>query len=449
MNEAFIRLAHSNGLTIGQVDSSQYLCKYYCYDCHQLKIPEPMEWPTHCKNCGSANIDHETDLESERLERLRFGLPEPIEIDGPQHIVEAKQAEGIIKTLSFHHYGLDESPDSDDRVTKNTLIEIGERTADVLYSSAKVRTEDDVEETMDEYLKEMSIKNPKGALVFSEAMMIPDQIILTLGSACWFKNGMPIIRLGHKRAAALMATEITEQSIEYVKAPFGAFYIELPDGLVLIEDSEKVMRRATGVLVHSRTFERDHYYGEKVKKAGTYWNYAILTDSALIQWKLSRLVEEIAGLKDRGNDWVGIGLPINNYDERVDKLIGRLICSTCIMMSNPENLRMKVEPAKRNKTRKKAARNSPTFKVFLERQPINVDVRRYVTSYLRGERDSPHVRLMVRGHHKMQHHGPKRALRKLIWVEPYMRGGDEGDPIMKSLYVAKDKDGKVPEAGGV
>ncbi|MCK8600121.1 hypothetical protein [Desulfoferrobacter suflitae] len=39
----------------------------------------------------------------------------------------------------------------------------------------------------------------------------------------------------------------------------------------------------------------------------------------------------------------------------------------------------------------------------------------------------------VRGHHKMQPHGPKRSLRKLIWIAPYIRGreyekGVEGGP---------------------
>jgi phage terminase small subunit len=87
----------------------------------------------------------------------------------------------------------------------------------------------------------------------------------------------------------------------------------------------------------------------------------------------------------------------------------------------------------------KPVKDSPVYKVFSEKQPINVDARRYVSAYLKGERDSPDVRLMVRGHHKMQAHGPRLTLRKLLWIEPYPRGGMENDPIMSNLYVARDR----------
>jgi len=428
----FVELDRSNGLTTALINRDQYRCKYYCRTCKKLQLPKPHHLPTKCGMCGSKDIDIETDLESMRLENIRFGGDDTEQ----NHVVSAKRAESFIKTLSFKRVDSGGGP-TDDRVTKESLVVMGEATYTQLYKNA--RTEDDVEDLMAEHIREMSTTDPTSALIFSEAMLIPDQVILTLGSACWFGSGLPVIRLGHKRAAALMATEITDQSVEYVKPPFNAFYIELPSDLLHIEDKGGEMRKATGILVHARKFERDHHYKERVKKAGTYWNYAVLTDSALIQWKLSRFVEEIAGLKDRGNDWVGIGLPINDYDSRVDLLVGRLICSTCIMMSSPDNLKTKFEATKRNKTGKKPAKNCPVYKVFTERQPINVDARRYVSAYLKGERDSPDVRLMVRGHHKMQAHGPRLTLRKLRWIEPYPRGGMENDPIMSNLYVARDK----------
>lgn len=433
----FDRIAVGDGLTLAAIDRNIYKAKYLCLDCNQLRLPSPFEMPTFCAGCGSANIDIETNLESQRLEAVRFG-----DSDSP-HVRQSKEA---IRTLTFSR-DTKSSFWSKETITKSSLAEMGEYLNPITYKHAD--TEDDVEANIDSYIAGHTALDPTGSSFFGEAMKIPDQVILMLGSACWFNSGLPVIRLGHKRAAALMATEITDHTIEYVKAPFPAFFIELPGDLLHVQDSTEEMRPATGVLVHSRSFVRDHEYQGRLKTAGTYWNYVILTDSSLIQWKLSRLIEEIAGLKDRGNDWVGIGLPLSDYDTRLDLLIGRLICSTCIMMSNPDNLKAKVEPTRRNKTGKKAAKDCPNYKVFLEKQPINVDARRYVSAYLKGERDSLHVRLMVRGHHKMQHYGPQRALRKLIWIEPYMRGGAEGDPIMKSIYVAKDKNGKIPEADRV
>lgn len=426
---SFVELDRGDGLTTALIDRDQYLCKYYCRSCKKLQLPARHTWPEKCGMCGSTDIDTEADLESQRLEHLRFGNGA-----GQEHILAAKRAEGLIKTL------LSQRGEDDRRMSatpsKETLVELGSRYAD-LYRWAK--TDDEVEDVIEEHVLELEALSPTKAMVFRESMRVPDQVILILGSACWHNSGLPVIRLGHKRAAALMATEITDQSVEYVKPPFKAFFIELPSDLLHIEDSNGEMRRATGVLVHARTFERRYQWGDKTKEPGTYWNYAILTDHPLIQWKLSRLVEEIAGLSDRGNDWVGVGMPINDYDARVDLLVGRLICSTCIMMSSPDNLKEKMESTKRNKTGKKPAKNCSVYKVFTERQPINVDARRYVSAYLKGERDSPDVRLMVRGHHKMQAHGPRLTLRKLKWIEPYPRGGMENDPIMSNLYEARDK----------
>lgn len=44
-------------------------------------------------------------------------------------------------------------------------------------------------------------------------------------------------------------------------------------------------------------------------------------------------------------------------------------------------------------------------------------------------------RLLVRGHWKQQAHGPRRASRKLIWVEPYLRGPDVAEVLNKPYVV--------------
>jgi hypothetical protein len=419
-----LKLAESDGLTTALINQEVYLCKYYCFSCNKLLLPAPHSWPTRCSNCGSEDIDIEKDMESGRLEDIRFGTGDNMPQNYIDHTIKTA---AMVKKIEFVRT---EGGPSTDRITKESLVEIAAVTYPVLYKGAA-----DEDEAEDRLVTQVG-----------ETLQDPDQVVVAIGAACWQKSGFPVIRLGHKRAAALMATDITEQSVEFVRPPFDAFFIELPDGLLHVSDQNGEMQKATGVLVHARTFNQPfQYLDDKVRPPGTYWNYITLTDTSLIQWKMNRLVSEIAGLTDRGNDWVGIGLPLSDYDTRLDLLVGRLICSTCIMMSNPENLKTKIEATRRNKSGKKPLRNAPVYKVFMERQPINVDVRHYVSAYMKGERDSPHVRLMVRGHHKMQAHGKQLKLRKLLWIEPYMRGGTENDPIMRSIYVAKDKDGEIPK----
>jgi hypothetical protein len=42
------------------------------------------------------------------------------------------------------------------------------------------------------------------------------------------------------------------------------------------------------------------------------------------------------------------------------------------------------------------------------------------------ERSAQTFRSLVRGHWRRQAHGPERALRKMIWIQPHSRGGDAG-----------------------
>lgn len=44
-------------------------------------------------------------------------------------------------------------------------------------------------------------------------------------------------------------------------------------------------------------------------------------------------------------------------------------------------------------------------------------------------------KLLVRGHWKHQPHGPQRAERKLIWIEPYLRGPDVAETLNKPYIV--------------
>jgi hypothetical protein len=325
----------------------------------------------------------------------------------------------------------------EDHVSKETLISVGQAAWE--YSYRRATDEHQVQENISSYVETLKTLNPLQGVVLEALLTLPEQQLVTLAAARWWEQGLPVVRLGHRRAAALMATDVSKDQLEFVRPPFRAFVIDLPDGLIQLEDADGKPTKAIRVLVHIRLFERG-FEGQSGTDypSGDYWSYVIFTEGILMQWRLNRLVAEIAGHRDRGNPWNGYGLPLGKYDDRVDHLIGSLICSTCIMMSNPDNLQVKKEPTQRSKNGKKPVKGCPEYTVFTERKPINVDVRPYVRAYLRGERDSPHVRLMVRGHHKMQHHGPQRSLRKLIWVEPYPRGGDEKDPIMSSIYQARD-----------
>jgi hypothetical protein len=71
-------------------------------------------------------------------------------------------------------------------------------------------------------------------------------------------------------------------------------------------------------------------------------------------------------------------------------------------------------------------------------QPVTVDARDVVADYI-GTGLAGHigVRVLVRGHHKSQPHGPRSSLRKAIWVDCFWRGPD-GAPVAVHPHVLTD-----------
>lgn len=344
-----------------------------------------------------------------------------------KRIEESKQALENLKTMFPDAVGA--------CVRKEDLVNTGNLFWPWTYKLAK--DDDEANLRANDYVRYLAITDPMGAVMLAESFKVPDQALIMFGSARWVDQGLPVIRLGHKRAAALMATVITKQSVEYVKPPFKAFYIELPDGLLSLRDHDGTDRKASGILVHAIDYKTDLTREDgSVLKAGMRWRYVVLTNTELLQWQLNRTTADLAGLEHQDNDWIGIGLPIEDYDKRVAALVGRLICAVCLMMSSPENVKEQRKPNPRNKSAKRKTPDAPSYRVFVEGKPIDVDVRPAIAAYLRGERDSPHVRLLVAGHYK-----PNLGARlgRVVWVEPYWRGGIDGDPIRTRTHDAGDK----------
>jgi hypothetical protein len=323
-------------------------------------------------------------------------------------------------------------------VTKEMLVTIGQ----LLWSHTyKLSQNDyDVNPNILDYIETMAIHDPVKALIFGESLKIPDQQVSTFAAARWVDQGLPIIRLGHKRAAAFMATTIGEENVEFIKPPFKAFYIEMPDQLLMLTGHDGEQVSVKGVLVHVMNLKgipMEDGQGDVYTEDAERWRWIAITDTSLVQWELNRKLEELAGYNVRENNWDGVGLPIEDYDQRLSMLVGRLICSVCLMMSSPGDLKVKTQAVSRNKNGKRPLSDAPSYRIFMESKPISIDVRPAIRSYLRGDRDSPSVRLLVRGHWKNQAHGPGHSLRKHIHIEPYWRGGVDGDPIMQRVYNAE------------
>lgn len=316
-------------------------------------------------------------------------------------------------------------------LTKDILVQTGKFYWDHIYKGTESSEElADVHAVANfrAWVDQLFVENNQLAEAVAQLSHIPDAMISIMGSSRWVDQGLPTIRFGHKRLAALMATTISPENLQHVKAPWKAFFIEMPPELLyLVDDGKQVPVK--GILVHTV------YHPKAVENIpkGLTWNWLALTDTPLTQWSINTPIEMILGLQDVGDYWTDFGIPSEDHDQRVSVLIGRLICAVCLLMSSPDNFQER--PASKNKKGHRGPAEAPQLRVFTDAQKIDIDVRPAVTAYLEGVRSTvPSARTLVMGHFKRQPYGPNSSLRKVIYVEPYWTHGSPDAPIEPKIY---------------
>lgn len=285
------------------------------------------------------------------------------------------------------------------------------------HTYAKTSSDESARDYWVEYIN--ATEDREQRFILSEQMKLSDFVILNLGTGCWYGEGLPVFRPGHKQAASYMATTVSVDMAEHVKPPFRAFYIELPNPLLELKDPQGKLAPIVGVFVHvyTATAERDGRNPEA--PAGKYWRWICMTEK-LTLWEMNRHVEElINGTILPEDEYFGLGYEMDEHDLRVRRLITRLIVSLCLdMASRPPQ--PKAKPGKKKKAAKEP-KEGPVFNFIPLSGEVEVDARPYVRAYLTGDRKSPDFRQMVEGHWKNQAYGPKHGLRRPLYIRPYKR----------------------------
>lgn len=246
----------------------------------------------------------------------------------------------------------------------------------------------------------------------------------------WAAVGFPMITVGHRFAASLLVTTATEDVVTLARAPFPAFLIQLPVGPLEIDDPYQHGRLPLHrVLVSTMPDPRG--------KDPFAWSFAAYAEKGVCVWRSG--VRSVEMQPERHEDFEGLRTDIFNMtatsrDERALSLLGRLIIHTCLAMSDPSQVRpigrshqvwshWEADRAKRSP--------EPAVRVFQLGRPVRHDFREAVREYLGGERRKLSVQCFVAGHYKMQPHGPRNSLRKLIWREPFWRGPEDAPIVVR------------------
>lgn len=269
-----------------------------------------------------------------------------------------------------------------------------------------------------------SIWSPdKGEAILKGLELEPFQILWIWG-AWWKQAAFPrICWHSPQYVASLLATSGVERDPELIAAvvaPWKAFYISVPEPLIFVDHS---------------LFGPDPVVGVMVVAEPNRWSFFAESENGAELWRFGFPTEE---LLDGGKHWIDDYAPHSKLDERATMLIGRLILGTCLTLSDPS----KVQKSSGRSQRRAKKEHKPV--VFTQNYvlgaPVMIDARAEIAHWARSGRahSSPSVRTLVRGHWRNQACGKGRLERKIIHIQPFWKGPEDGPVVVREHRVKTD-----------
>ena len=259
--------------------------------------------------------------------------------------------------------------------------------------------------------------------------------------------GSQIFEFSTPLASKLLLSDCSKIAWEDFRLPFQSFVVQLPVGLALIHDpttgdhhldsiiiteGEIDGKRNVTFLFMARENENSVVEGDDATVFATIWckdNGTSLEESIdrcnpdQFLAETPGLLKNVATLEDRkGGD-------------AVKQLIRFAISLALYLVSHPEDrdrknnpevgkLHRKMGKLRGRKNTEARARLNALLKLprpYRVGTKVTIDPNLQKVAKAAGEGRSSDVASYVRGHHKMQAHGSKQSLRKLIWIEPYWK----------------------------
>lgn len=257
----------------------------------------------------------------------------------------------------------------------------------------------------------------------------------------WVQQSMPVVEVGHKLAAALITTSPRAETLEVFKSPWKAWMIHVPEGLIPIIGTSGELEHIFAIRIVITT----------LADGRERWGWSGTGPTTEV-FEVGRSAEFIfrdhdEGIVDKLDQDAPMTLPDLPVDDRAAVLCRRLIRAMVLMLVDPDERKKAEQPLSRSPKSVKAraakgkgpGKQPIWYSRFVLGTPVKVDTREAVRAYAMGERGSPTVRGLVRGHFKAVAVGAARAQRKTVWIEPYYRGGEDL-PFVTRPHVAGPRD---------
>lgn len=253
----------------------------------------------------------------------------------------------------------------------------------------------------------------------------------------WRATGLQSVEIGHKLAAALMATS-AEGAFKDDHLPWPAFEIRVPEKL-LPTDYGHVHTVFVSSIPDWLPLLYDGNSPSTASVAVVYLDDQTTGHMALQHLSQLAQYETIQpSLKEHDR------LRFLEYDldseTRLRLMVTRLVVGIIMLINQARTDKPDVFPQHPVPPRKHAKEVRPVNRHHVQR-PITIDCVNVVKDYVRGmgKGHSPSVSTLVRGHWRQQAHGPKWSLHKTLWIEPHWRG-PEGPLAVRTVRLRGRKE---------
>lgn len=271
-------------------------------------------------------------------------------------------------------------------------------------------------------------------------------------------------------ASKLLLTDIGHVTWKDFHPPFPAFVIQLPPSLAAINDSVTGRHPLDTIIIVNGTIEGRRriemfFMGQENKNSANIGDDATLY-LALLCDDEDKTIEEAISLprppltvtNSKANEHSAASVASITGLEAIHQLM-RFACSlTLYITSHPDDRRRYVNPEvkelhdrmrklkgsnKPKKIKQKEALGKKLERLAKQSRPLVVGTNVTISPQLekiakaigQGKALPLDIASYVRGHHKMQAHGPQHSLRKHKWIEPYWRGIEHATTSQKTYTV--------------
>lgn len=237
----------------------------------------------------------------------------------------------------------------------------------------------------------------------------------------WAASGFPTFDVTHRLAATLMATKVLPEQEEHIVSPFPGCMVKLPDNLLFVQDEDGNLSSCSILC-----------FAFHLIKGAPGISYIMMSQSKTAVFgtmpRVGFTTSDTWDKLDQGE------VTAEEIDERASELARKLILGLCLYLSDPAKLGSPKQQRAKPRASQRAPGQLPVANVYVIGRELGLNedneakqgakniitaIREYAKH---GAGKAPAVQYIVRGHWKMQAHGPGRTERKLIQVAPYWRG---------------------------